>query len=151
VEVPRAGLKWLVRPGAVVPECGITKLVYQPSEDPLMREGQTAACSKLEGQSTMMIPGGANLLLDSCRCWRSLSHASVSGDPREHSGRVPEQAQPGAESKVTKVLAGCLVIDDGSFITGPYAAVLLADLGAEVIKVERPGTGDPFRSFEEGL
>jgi crotonobetainyl-CoA:carnitine CoA-transferase CaiB-like acyl-CoA transferase len=52
---------------------------------------------------------------------------------------------------VTKVLAGCRVIDYGSFITGPYAAVLLADLGAEVIKVERPGTGDPFRSFEEGL
>jgi crotonobetainyl-CoA:carnitine CoA-transferase CaiB-like acyl-CoA transferase len=49
------------------------------------------------------------------------------------------------------VLAGCRVIDYGSFITGPYAAVLLADLGAEVIKVERPGTGDPFRSFEEGL
>jgi crotonobetainyl-CoA:carnitine CoA-transferase CaiB-like acyl-CoA transferase len=49
------------------------------------------------------------------------------------------------------MLAGCRVIDYGSFITGPYTAVLLADLGAEVIKVERPGIGDPFRSFEQGL
>jgi len=49
------------------------------------------------------------------------------------------------------MLAGCRVIDYGNFITGPYTAVLLADLGAEVIKVERPGIGDPFRSFEQGL
>jgi crotonobetainyl-CoA:carnitine CoA-transferase CaiB-like acyl-CoA transferase len=32
-----------------------------------------------------------------------------------------------------------------NFISGPYAAVLLSDLGAEVIKVEAPGSGDPFR------
>jgi crotonobetainyl-CoA:carnitine CoA-transferase CaiB-like acyl-CoA transferase len=49
------------------------------------------------------------------------------------------------------MLAGYRVIDYGSFITGPYTAVLLADLGAEVIKVERPGIGDPFRNFEQGL
>jgi crotonobetainyl-CoA:carnitine CoA-transferase CaiB-like acyl-CoA transferase len=51
----------------------------------------------------------------------------------------------------SKVLAGYKVIEQGEFITGPYAALLLADMGAEVIKVERPGTGDRFRSFETGL
>jgi crotonobetainyl-CoA:carnitine CoA-transferase CaiB-like acyl-CoA transferase len=52
---------------------------------------------------------------------------------------------------MTKVLAGCRVVDHGTFITGPYAAMLLADLGADVIKVERPGIGDPFRAFNGGL
>ncbi|MDF0752582.1 CoA transferase [Marinobacter sp. 71-i] len=50
-----------------------------------------------------------------------------------------------------KVLSGIKVIEQGTFITGPNAGMLLADLGAEVIKVEKPGTGDPFRSFKGGL
>ncbi|TAK85385.1 MAG: CoA transferase [Betaproteobacteria bacterium] len=49
------------------------------------------------------------------------------------------------------VLHSIRVIDLGNFITAPYAAMLLAELGADVVKVERPGTGDPFRSFEGGL
>lgn len=43
------------------------------------------------------------------------------------------------------------VLDLGSFITAPYAAMLLAELGAEVVKVERPGGGDPFRAFDGNL
>jgi crotonobetainyl-CoA:carnitine CoA-transferase CaiB-like acyl-CoA transferase len=39
----------------------------------------------------------------------------------------------------------------GTFITGPAAAMYLGDLGADVIKVERPETGDPFRAFQGGL
>jgi len=49
-----------------------------------------------------------------------------------------------------KVLGDVRVLDLGSFITGPYAAMLLADLGADVIKVERPGAGDPFRGHDAG-
>jgi len=49
------------------------------------------------------------------------------------------------------VLHGIRVVDLGNFITGPYAAMLLGEYGADVIKVERPGLGDPFRSFKGGL
>ena len=52
---------------------------------------------------------------------------------------------------MAKPLQGIRVLDMGTFITGPAAAMLLADLGAEVIKVEQPGTGDPFRAFDGDL
>ena len=50
-----------------------------------------------------------------------------------------------------KVLQGVRVVEQGTFITGPAASMLLADLGADVVKVELPGTGDPFRAFKGGL
>lgn len=50
-----------------------------------------------------------------------------------------------------KVLEGIRVVEQGTFITGPAAGMLLADLGADVIKVEQPGSGDPFRAFKGGL
>jgi len=52
---------------------------------------------------------------------------------------------------VHKVLSGIRVLEQGTFITGPAAGMFLADLGAEVIKIEQPGTGDPFRAFRGGL
>lgn len=44
-----------------------------------------------------------------------------------------------------KPLEGLLVLDFAQFLAGPWAATRLADLGARVIKVERPGTGDICR------
>src|SRR6478735_6587259 len=44
-------------------------------------------------------------------------------------------------------LADLRVLELGSFIAGPFAGQLLGDLGAEVIKVEPPGTGDPMRGW----
>lgn len=55
----------------------------------------------------------------------------------------------GVDGGEREPLAGVIVLELGGFITGPYAGLLLADLGATVIKVERP-EGDPFRAFREG-
>ncbi len=43
------------------------------------------------------------------------------------------------------IFAGLKVLDVASFIAAPAAAVVLSDFGAEVIKVEPPGSGDPYR------
>jgi formyl-CoA transferase len=45
------------------------------------------------------------------------------------------------------VLAGVRVVELGQFLAGPFAGHLLADFGAEVIKVEQPGRGDPMRDW----
>lgn len=50
-----------------------------------------------------------------------------------------------------KVLQGMRILDLGNFITAPLAGMLLGELGADVVKIERPGAGDPFRSFKGGL
>lgn len=47
----------------------------------------------------------------------------------------------------TKPLAGIRVIELGRALSGPWSGQILADLGAEVIKVERPGQGDESRSW----
>src|SRR5690606_12903530 len=47
----------------------------------------------------------------------------------------------------TQILAGIRVIELGQLIAGPFAAKTLADFGAEVIKIEPPGQGDPLRKW----
>jgi len=44
-------------------------------------------------------------------------------------------------------LDGLRVLDAATFIAAPYAASILGEFGAEVVKVEQPGGGDPFRRF----
>jgi len=43
------------------------------------------------------------------------------------------------------VFQGLKVLDVGSWIAGPVAATIMADYGAEVIKIEMPGVGDQYR------
>ncbi|WP_349616117.1 CaiB/BaiF CoA transferase family protein [Azotobacter salinestris] len=52
-------------------------------------------------------------------------------------------------SSPAKPLAGLKVIELGSLIAGPFAARLCAEFGAEVIKVESPGGGDPLRKWRK--
>ncbi len=49
--------------------------------------------------------------------------------------------------EATFPLAGLRVLEASEGIAGAYAAKLLADQGAEVVKLERPGDGDPLRAL----
>ncbi|MBN8958840.1 MAG: CoA transferase, partial [Rhizobiales bacterium] len=51
--------------------------------------------------------------------------------------------QPGANGQAP--LSGVKVVDIATFLAAPMCAMFLADFGADVIKVERPGTGDEVR------
>ena len=44
-------------------------------------------------------------------------------------------------------LAGLKVLELGQLIAGPFAAKTLADFGADIIKIETPGAGDPLRKW----
>ncbi len=46
-----------------------------------------------------------------------------------------------------KILNDMTIVECATFVTGPYATALLADLGGRVIKIESPPDGDPYRYF----
>src|SRR5262249_38220458 len=54
-------------------------------------------------------------------------------------------AEMGRDGVTERIFDGLKVIDCASFIAGPAAATIMSDFGADVIKIEPPGMGDPYR------
>ncbi len=67
--------------------------------------------------------------------------------PADAGGGAAPAPQPPGAPKERLPLTGIRVIDVGTFLAGPYAASMMGEFGAEVLKVEHPIAGDPMRRF----
>ena len=76
--------------------------------------------------------------------------AGEGSDPGRQLRRILRHRQiarlKGLETMSDGIFSGLRVIDCASWIAGPAAATILSDFGAEVIKIEPPGAGDPWRA-----
>jgi len=72
----------------------------------------------------------------------------IARERSERPSRLVDQKKVGAEGMMSQgILAGLRVIDLTQNVAGPFCSQILGDLGATVIKVERPGTGDDTRAW----
>jgi crotonobetainyl-CoA:carnitine CoA-transferase CaiB-like acyl-CoA transferase len=71
----------------------------------------------------------------------------VSPGKSESAPKEDASTEPASTRSADRPLAGVRVLDIATFLAAPFAGTVLADFGAEVIKVEQPGTGDPLRRF----
>ena len=60
---------------------------------------------------------------------------------------MPSPAKPTNTDTTPDALGGVRVVEMGQLIAGPFAAKTLGDFGADIIKIEPPGAGDPLRGW----
>jgi crotonobetainyl-CoA:carnitine CoA-transferase CaiB-like acyl-CoA transferase len=77
-----------------------------------------------------------------------------SSDDTEDTDRDTGTAAParpdGCGNERVTALTGVTVVEFANYVAGPYAGALLSDLGAEVVKIEVPPRGDPYRGWANG-
>ncbi len=77
----------------------------------------------------------------------SKTAAPTIGNANEALSSLPVPRKLPAGPKTERLLEGITVVDFSQFLSGPSASLRLADLGARVIKIERPGSGDICRTL----
>jgi len=64
---------------------------------------------------------------------------------------VAESIDQGMAQALSRPFAGLKVVDFSTLLPGPMASLILAEGGAEIVKIERPGKGDDMRAYEPRL
>src|SRR5215469_9912409 len=81
---------------------------------------------------------------------RSQRHGLEKG-PRAASRHFPGSGRVTSAMPPRRALDGVRVLGLETSLSGPHATKILADMGAEVIKLERPGTGDVIRGWDTAV
>ena len=151
------------RPRAVwlrlLADAGIPSAPVTTREEWLAGEQVTAVGARLEadhpGLGRVVMPGLAVTLSGTpghVRHLPSAEHVAAASslwpgaDGTTASGCAPGDGAPGGGAPADLPLAGIRVLDMSTFMAAPFASTLLADFGANVVKVE-PHAGDPYRVY----
>lgn len=100
-----------------------------------MKQGSVSTRSVVAGSASLgpTEASGAGMASDETNTPPCSNQAESDLEPAPENERLP--------------MSGLRIIDVGTFLAGPYAASILGEFGAEVLKVEHPVAGDPMRRF----